>query len=65
MVEKKIKAKNIKCPGCGQMTLYSLENPARPFCSARCKNDDITAWANEEFYIPDKQVQLDHDENND
>jgi endogenous inhibitor of DNA gyrase (YacG/DUF329 family) len=36
----------IKCPKCGIDTIYSKENTNRPFCSKRCKNDDVIAWAN-------------------
>ena len=41
----------IKCPKCGAPTIYAKENEFRPFCSKRCKNDDIIAWANGENKI--------------
>jgi uncharacterized protein len=41
----------IKCPKCGTDTIYAKENVFRPFCSKRCKNDDIIAWANGENKI--------------
>ena len=41
----------MKCPKCGTDTIYSKENKSRPFCSARCKNDDIIAWASGENKI--------------
>ena len=41
----------VKCPKCGADTVYSKENENRPFCSIRCKNDDILAWASGENKI--------------
>ena len=29
-------------------------NPFRPFCSERCKNMDLGAWASESFRVPDE-----------
>ena len=40
--------KGSRCPNCGAPT-----DPAfRPFCSQRCRNIDLGAWANEEFRMP-------------
>jgi endogenous inhibitor of DNA gyrase (YacG/DUF329 family) len=41
----------VRCPGCGSCCVYSAENPYRPFCSARCKNNDFGAWASESFSV--------------
>lgn len=41
----------IKCPGCSTEIVYSKDNVYRPFCSARCKNQDIAAWATGENKI--------------
>lgn len=30
---------------------YRTDNPARPFCSARCKLIDLGAWAEERYAI--------------
>ena len=38
-------ARMIRCPGCGGPSVYSTANAYRPFCSARCKNNDFGAWA--------------------
>jgi endogenous inhibitor of DNA gyrase (YacG/DUF329 family) len=32
--------------------VYSPANLARPFCSTRCKNMDLGAWASESFRVP-------------
>ncbi len=45
-------ARTIRCPGCGGASVYSTDNPFRPFCSARCKNNDFGAWASEAFAVP-------------
>lgn len=41
----------IRCPGCGGPSVYSPTNPYRPFCSARCKNNDFGAWASEGYSV--------------
>jgi len=41
----------MKCPTCGKPTEWK-DNPARPFCSERCKLIDFGRWANEEFRVP-------------
>ena len=41
----------VRCPGCGVECVYSVENLFRPFCSARCKNNDFGAWASERFSV--------------
>jgi uncharacterized protein len=44
----------VRCPGCGGPSVYAAENPARPFCSARCKNQDFGAWASEGYRVEAK-----------
>ena len=49
------------CPQCGGDSVYAPGNPYRPFCSERCKNMDLGAWASESFRVeseapPDDQV---------
>lgn len=45
-------ARLVKCPACGGPSLFSPDNPCRPFCSARCKSVDFGAWASESFRVP-------------
>jgi len=45
------KARIVRCPCCGGDSVYSPENPFRPFCSERCKNMDLGAWASESFRV--------------
>ncbi|HEY8271438.1 MAG TPA: DNA gyrase inhibitor YacG [Pseudobdellovibrionaceae bacterium] len=54
MKEKKAQHK-VKCPQCGLSTIYSPENPFRPFCSERCKTFDLAHWANGTYSIPLEQ----------
>ena len=41
----------VRCPACGQQALYAAENPARPFCSDRCRSADLGAWASETYRV--------------
>ena len=45
-------AKRVACPTCGGDSVYASSNPYRPFCSERCKNIDLGAWASENFRLP-------------
>ncbi|GAC1528139.1 MAG: DNA gyrase inhibitor YacG [Ramlibacter sp.] len=44
----------VACPQCGGDSVYAPTNPYRPFCSERCKNLDLGAWASESFRMPDE-----------
>lgn len=41
----------VPCPTCGQDAVYAGSNPWRPFCSQRCRNVDLGAWANEDYRV--------------
>ncbi len=45
-------ARWVTCPQCGGRSLYGSANRFRPFCSERCKQIDLGAWASEEFRMP-------------
>ncbi len=45
-------ARTVPCPTCGGDSVFSPANRFRPFCSARCKQIDLGAWATEEFRVP-------------
>jgi endogenous inhibitor of DNA gyrase (YacG/DUF329 family) len=32
--------------------VYAQSNAFRPFCSERCKQIDLGAWASEQFVVP-------------
>lgn len=44
----------VACPTCGGDSVYTPENRYRPFCSERCKNVDLGAWASESYRVPAK-----------
>ncbi len=48
--------RKVRCPYCGKIIEYSLENPYRPFCTERCKMIDLGEWADEKFKIPTKNL---------
>ena len=45
-------ARTVVCPSCGGDSVYSPANAYRPFCSERCKQIDLGAWASEDFRMP-------------
>ncbi|RMX07641.1 DNA gyrase inhibitor YacG [Corticibacter populi] len=44
-------APRVRCPSCGTETVFAPANPWRPFCSERCRQIDLGAWASEQFRI--------------
>ncbi|MGQ5522428.1 DNA gyrase inhibitor YacG [Chitinimonas sp. PSY-7] len=44
--------KQICCPSCSGQSFWSHENPWRPFCTERCKQRDLGAWASDSYRIP-------------
>ena len=42
----------VPCPVCQRPAEFSPCNRYRPFCSERCKNVDLGAWASEQFRLP-------------
>jgi len=44
----------VRCPKCAGDSLYAASNPYRPFCSARCKNNDFNLWASESYRVESK-----------
>ncbi|HWX11705.1 MAG TPA: DNA gyrase inhibitor YacG [Trinickia sp.] len=51
----------VKCPTCGREVRWVPENRFRPFCSERCKQIDLGAWATEKYRIggPDEAPSAD------
>jgi endogenous inhibitor of DNA gyrase (YacG/DUF329 family) len=43
--------RRVRCPNCGKLALYAAENASRPFCSPRCRNADLGAWASEGYRV--------------
>ena len=46
-----IRRRIVRCPGCGGDSVYAPSNPSRPFCSERCRNADLGAWASEGYRV--------------
>lgn len=44
----------VNCPTCGKPVAWAPENAFRPFCSERCRNIDLGAWAAEEYKVPEQ-----------
>ena len=49
----------VRCPACGGDSVYAPSNRWRPFCSERCKQGDLGAWASEQHALPDKGAPTD------
>lgn len=45
--------RTVRCPSCGGPSVYAPSNPYRPFCSERCKTQDLSAWASERYAVAD------------
>ena len=41
----------VQCPTCGDPVVWSAASLFRPFCSDRCKNVDLGAWASGQYAI--------------
>lgn len=54
MVDRKLPQtfRLVTCPTCEGDSVYAASNPFRPFCSDRCKNLDLGAWADEGYRVP-------------
>jgi uncharacterized protein len=52
----------VDCPTCGKKVEWTEQNKFRPFCSERCKQIDLGAWAEEKYVIPAADPQNDSDE---
>jgi endogenous inhibitor of DNA gyrase (YacG/DUF329 family) len=42
----------VKCPQCGAWVKWVAESRWRPFCSERCRQLDLGAWASESYRVP-------------
>ncbi|WP_440107504.1 DNA gyrase inhibitor YacG [Acidovorax sp. BL-A-41-H1] len=52
-------ARIVVCPSCGGDSVYAPTNAYRPFCSERCKQVDLGAWASEDFRLPTEAPPMD------
>lgn len=42
----------VACPTCAKPVEWTEASKYRPFCSERCKQIDLGAWAEEKYTIP-------------
>lgn len=42
----------VNCPTCSKVVQWIESSEFRPFCSDRCKQIDLGAWADESYAIP-------------
>ena len=54
-------ARHVPCPTCRRPALFAPTNPARPFCSDRCRGVDLGAWANEAYRVEAPPTREDDD----
>ncbi len=50
----------VNCPQCGKNVVWEADSPFRPFCSERCKSNDLSQWAQESYRI----LESDDDQEN-
>jgi uncharacterized protein len=43
----------VSCPTCGKPVPWVAQSAFRPFCSERCRQIDLGAWAAEEYRVPE------------
>ena len=53
--------RQVPCPSCRGPALFSPRNPWRPFCSERCRNVDLGAWASEGYRVAAPPTTEDED----
>lgn len=44
--------RTVKCPQCGATVEWGPQSPYRPFCSVRCRQLDLGAWASDAYRVP-------------
>ncbi|MXS83207.1 DNA gyrase inhibitor YacG [Nitrosomonas oligotropha] len=47
--------RTVNCPQCGKEVIWEPASRFRPFCSARCKTNDLSQWAQESYRIPEAE----------
>jgi len=49
----------LRCPTCNKPVRWSDASPYRPFCSKRCQQVDLGAWAGEDHRIAGDAISPD------
>ncbi|MBV8604718.1 MAG: DNA gyrase inhibitor YacG [Pelomonas sp.] len=50
-MDSEVKPRIVRCPQCGGDSVYAPSNRWRPFCSERCGQVDLGAWASEGYAV--------------
>jgi uncharacterized protein len=45
------KVLTVTCPQCKGKSIYGPSNAYRPFCSERCRQIDLGAWASDQYVV--------------
>jgi endogenous inhibitor of DNA gyrase (YacG/DUF329 family) len=46
-----MKPRTVSCPVCKKPVAWTPAAKFRPFCSERCKTNDLGAWASEQYRV--------------
>ncbi len=52
----------VECPTCARKVEFSPANRWRPFCSQRCREIDLGAWASGDYVVPGAPLDASSDE---
>jgi endogenous inhibitor of DNA gyrase (YacG/DUF329 family) len=44
--------RSVRCPICGAAVVWGPQSKFRPFCSERCRQIDLGAWASDGYCVP-------------
>ncbi|MFI5397037.1 MAG: DNA gyrase inhibitor YacG [Candidatus Binatia bacterium] len=56
--------KEVRCPTCRRLAPWE-GNRYRPFCSERCRLQDLGNWASERYHIPGEPTEAAPEEDED
>lgn len=48
---------SVNCPTCKKKVVWEDASTYRPFCSERCSQVDLGAWATESYAIPAEPIE--------
>lgn len=52
-------SRTVPCPSCRRPAVFDPSNRWRPFCSERCRQVDLGAWASEGYRVPTRPLTPD------
>ena len=54
--ERQVSPRIVNCPSCAGDSFYASSNPYRPFCSERCKLNDLGDWASDRYRLAGEET---------